>query len=77
MTYIFIENLTLYISILETVLGVGIGFGPVIGTLVYSYTSWAITMYTFGLMLLAATIVIQIYLPSGITDDEDEEETDN
>lgn len=37
-----------YITIIEIVVGLGLGLGPAIGSVVYSQLAYANTMYVFG-----------------------------
>lgn len=73
-TNIFADQVNIYISYIEIVVGVGLGLGPVIGSLVYSSLNFSGTMYLFGGLnffgLLCCVFLIPNELNVTVTEEE-------
>lgn len=52
-----------YLGYVEICAGVGLGMGPVIGSLLSSYFDFEFTMYCFAALNLAATIMCYFLIP--------------
>jgi len=63
-TSIFSHDIIRHIGYIEIAVGVGLGMGPTIGSVVYKYLEYEGTMYFFGALNLAAMLVCQWAIPS-------------
>lgn len=63
-TQIFSDEVMKYISYIEIVVGVGLGLGPAIGSIVYAQVQYAWTMYFFGVLNLGGLISCVFLIPS-------------
>ena len=55
-----------HIGYIEIAVGVGLGMGPTIGSVVYKYLEYQGTMYFFGLLNLAGLLVCWWAIPSAL-----------
>lgn len=84
-TTIFSDDVMKYISYIEITVGVGLGMGPALGSVIYAQVGYAWTMYIFGFLNLAGLVVCYFFIPSVLNksapeetnDDIDEELEDN
>ena len=53
-----------YISYIEICVGLGLGLGPVLGSLINKYLSYEGTMYIFAAMNGVATLVCMLLIPN-------------
>ena len=61
-----------YIAILESVMGLGISLGPIIGSLLYSFGGYFFTFAFMALMLLICSLFVGLTLPANIDEDNNE-----
>ena len=62
-----------YISILETLNGLSLSLGPIVGSFLYSFGGYFFTFAFMALILLICSLLVKFTLPAFI--DEDDEET--
>ena len=63
-TSIYSSDMMRYIGYIEICVGVGLGMGPVVGSLFYSFLDYEGTMYLFGLCDAIATFLCICLIPS-------------
>ena len=63
-TQIFHTEMMKYIGYLEITIGLGLGLGPTIGSIVYKYLSYEHTMYFFGGLNLIGLVICYFLIPS-------------
>lgn len=76
MTTVFYDDVLRQISYIELIVGLGLGLGPTIGSLLFTALGYEWTMYTFGFINTAALVVVYILLPkqmNNISAPEEEE----
>jgi len=73
-TSIFSHDIMRYIGYIEISVGVGLGLGPTIGSVVYKYLYYQNTMYFFGALNFAALLICQCMIPSELNRTISEEE---
>ena len=61
-----------YISILESVMGLGISLGPFIGSLLYSFGGYLFTFAFMALIILLCSLLVALTIPANIDKDIDE-----
>ena len=61
-----------YISILESVMGLGISLGPFIGSLLYSFGGYLFTFAFMALIILLCSLLVALTIPANIDNDNDE-----
>ena len=64
-----------YISILESVMGLGISLGPFIGSLLYSFGGYLFTFAFMALIILLCSLLVALTIPANIDKDNDETST--
>ena len=76
-TSTFRDEITKYISMIEIFVGLGLGMGPLLGTVIYQAFDYKNTMNMFALISLVGTILCGILLPHELNStynrDEDED----
>lgn len=70
----FKENREKYLGLAEATAGFGLMMGPVLGSLVYSFTNYVWTFIIFGIILAFNLIFIYSALPNELNFAPDEEE---
>lgn len=73
-TQIFSDEVMKYISYIEIVVGVGLGLGPAIGSIVYAQVQYAWTMYFFGVLNLGGLISCVFLIPSKLNKSASDEQ---
>ena len=73
-TSIFTDNMMKYIGYVEICVGLGLGLGPTIGSVFYSYLEYAGTMYLFAGLDGLGMLVCIIFIPSALNETVSEEE---
>lgn len=63
-TSTFSSEMLKYIGYIEICVGLGLGLGPMLSALVFKYLQYAGTMYLFGILNLAGTLLCVCLLPS-------------
>lgn len=63
MTTVFYDDVLRQISYIELIVGLGLGLGPTIGSILFTALGYEWTMYTFGFINTAALFVVYILLP--------------
>ena len=71
LTIIYPNEQFKYVGYLESVLTIGGGIGPVLGSILYYFFGYFYTFLIVGLSVLVFTPLIYLFKPSNI-DDEDE-----
>jgi len=61
---VFLDDIMLYIRYLEIAVGVGLGLGPCLGSIVDSQVGYANTMYFFALCNGLNFVVCFFFIPS-------------
>lgn len=54
------------VGYIEAVTGVGLCLGPLLGSVLYSYGGYNGIMYTFGTLLIIASLFIKIVFPAKV-----------
>jgi MFS family permease len=67
-TSMFSDELMKHIGYVEIAVGVGMGMGPVIGSLFFSFLDYEGTMYAFGIVCFFATFMCIYMIPSDFND---------
>ena len=74
MTNIYSDDIMKYIGYIEIAVGVGLGAGPTLGSIISVYCTYEVTMYVFGIIntvgLLACIFMIPGELNSSATEEE-------
>ena len=52
-----------YISYIEITVGIGLGMGPALGSVIYAQVQYAWTMYIFGILNLIGLVVCYFFIP--------------
>lgn len=73
-TQIFSDDIMRYIGYIEISVGVGLGMGPTIGSIVFKYLYYEWTMYFFGFLNLVALLICTVLLPNFLNKTLSEEE---
>ena len=73
-TTIFSDNVLKYISYIEITVGMGLGLGPAIGSIIDGQVGYAWTMYIFGILNAFAMVVCFFCLPSELNKTDSDEE---
>jgi len=63
-----------YIGYIEISVGVGLGIGPTLGSVVYEYLDYAGTMYMFGGLNFAALVTCYFLIPNELNQTVSEKE---
>lgn len=63
-----------YIGYVEISVGVGLGLGPTIGSIIFTYSDYQWTMYAFGAINFFALILCMVLIPSVLNNSASEEE---
>lgn len=73
-TTIYSDNIMKYISYIEITVGMGLGLGPAIGSVIDGQVGYAWTMYIFGILNAVAMIICFFFLPNALNKTESDEE---
>ena len=73
-TSIFTDNMMKYIGYVEICVGLGLGLGPTIGSVFYSYLEYAGTMYLFAGLDGLGMLVCIFFIPGALNETVSEEE---
>ena len=63
-TTVFSDNVTKYISYIEITVGLGLGLGPALGSVIFTEVGYEWTMYIFGFLNVLSMILCQFFIPS-------------
>ena len=63
-----------YIGYIEICVGVGLGLGPLLSSLVFKALGYEYTMYLFGVLNIAGTLLCQCCLPGELNETLTDEE---
>jgi len=66
-----------YIGYIEISVGVGLGMGPTIGSIVFKFMDYQYTMYFFGFLNLFGLIVCYFLIPSVLNGTVSSEDIEN
>ena len=61
-----------YISILESVMGLGVSLGPFIGSFLYSFGGYLFTFAFMALLILLCCLFVALAIPTNIDEDDNE-----
>lgn len=75
-TQIFSSEIMKYIGYVEISVGVGLGLGPTIGSIIFTYTDYQWTMYAFGAINFFALLLCFALIPSVLNNSVSEEEVE-
>lgn len=76
-TSTFSDEITKYISMIEIFVGLGLGMGPLLGTVIYQAFDYRNTMHVFALISLVGTILCAILLPHELNSSFSRDEEDD
>ena len=62
-TTVFSDDVMKYISYIEITVGLGLGLGPALGSVICTQVGYQWTMYIFGFLNLVGMIICQFYIP--------------
>lgn len=62
-TTVFSDDVMKYISYIEITVGLGLGLGPALGSVICTQVGYKWTMYIFGFLNLIGMIICQFYIP--------------
>lgn len=65
-----------YIGYVEISVGVGLGLGPTIGSVVFKYLQYEFTMYFFGVLNLVALVICFWLIPGVLNNRVSQDELD-
>lgn len=75
-TSIFSNEIMKYIGYIEISVGVGLGLGPTIGSVVFKFLGYEDTMYFFGGLNFIALVICCSLIPGALNETLTEEELD-
>lgn len=62
-TALYADQMMKYVGYIEIAIGIGLGMGPTIGSIVYSFMKYEGTMYFFGFVNLLGAVLCHIMIP--------------
>lgn len=65
-TALYQDQMMKYIGYIEIAIGIGLGMGPTVGSVVYSYVEYDGTMYFFGMVNLIGVLVCFLFIPNSL-----------
>ena len=73
-TSIFSDQIMKYIGYIEISVGVGLGLGPTLGSIVYNKLDYEGTMYMFGCLNFVTMLICILLIPSELNKTASDEE---
>lgn len=65
-TALYQDQMMKYIGYIEIAIGIGLGMGPTVGSVVYSYVNYDGTMYFFGVINLVGVLICFLLIPGSL-----------
>lgn len=65
-TALYQDQMMKYIGYIEIAIGVGLGMGPTVGSIVYSFLKYEGTMYFFGMVNLLGVLLCYFLIPASL-----------
>ena len=73
-TALFPHDVTSVVQQIEIYVGIGLGLGPTIGSILYGYLDYEGTMYVYGVFNIIALAACILFIPASLNDTYEEEE---
>ena len=73
----FLGNSDKYMGWAEVTAGIGLSIGPVIGSLIYQFSTYLLTFVIYGVIILLGGIAMIFALPNSSNGFEKEDESSN